>query len=89
MPQSDVPHQVANLIVNELRNGNVPQVAYVDTKRAAAYLSLSGETLERLRVSGGGPKFVKLAKAVRYKLEDLEAWADSHRICSTSEGGAA
>ncbi len=59
-------------------------VGYVDTRGAGRYLGLSAETLERLRVTGGGPSFIKLAKADRYKLDDLDAWADTHRRNSTS-----
>ena len=52
---------------------------------AAAICSLSERTLERLRVSGAGPKFVRLGKSVRYQLDDLEEWIASRVVGSTSE----
>ena len=52
---------------------------------AASLLSLSVRTLERLRVSGGGPKFVKAGKAVRYREPDLQAWIEARIRNSTSE----
>ena len=52
---------------------------------AAKLLRLSERTLERLRVTGGGPKFVKAGRAVRYRECDLEAWIDARVVNSTSE----
>jgi len=52
---------------------------------AATLLHLSERTLERLRVSGLGPKFARLGKSVRYRLADLETWIASQVVGSTSE----
>ena len=53
--------------------------------QAAATLGVSRSTLARLRVSGGGPRYVKIGRKVFYLSEDLYAWLDSHRRWSTSE----
>ena len=56
------------------------------TQREAAYaLRLSERTVERLRVSGAGPCFVKAGRAVRYREIDLEAWIEQRVVSSTSE----
>src|SRR5262249_55366142 len=52
---------------------------------AARFLRLSERTLERYRHSGGGPKFVRQGKCVRYRQEDLEAWVAGCTVGSTSE----
>ena len=57
----------------------------VDTIGAAALLGLSPSTLEKLRVSGSGPQYLKLGRAVRYRLDDLARWADERVVRSTSE----
>ena len=54
-------------------------------REAARLLRLSERTLERLRVSGGGPCFVKANRSVRYREADLEAWIASRVVGSTSE----
>jgi excisionase family DNA binding protein len=54
------------------------------TRAAATYLSLSEAYLEKLRVIGGGPEFVKLGKSVRYEKEVLDRWIASRRRRSTS-----
>ncbi len=54
---------------------------------AADYLRLSKRTLERLRVSGLGPKFVKCGRVVRYRQSDIEAWIAARVVGSTSEAG--
>jgi predicted DNA-binding transcriptional regulator AlpA len=51
----------------------------------AARLGLSERTIERLRLSGDGPRFVKATRSVRYRECDLEAWIASRVVASTSE----
>lgn len=60
----------------------------LDTKAAASRVGLSIVTLERYRVSGEGPQFAKLGKAVRYRPADLDAWVASRLVRSTSEEAA-
>ena len=55
-------------------------------REAAAQLRLSQRTLERFRVSGGGPTYVKAGRLVRYREQDLEKWIASRVVGSTSEG---
>jgi excisionase family DNA binding protein len=52
---------------------------------AARLLQLSERTLERLRLTGGGPLFVKAGRSVRYRETDLERWIDGRVVNSTSE----
>ena len=52
---------------------------------AAELLKLSVRTVERLRTSGGGPKFLKIRNSVRYRLEDVQSWVTSRLVGSTSE----
>jgi predicted DNA-binding transcriptional regulator AlpA len=58
-------------------------------REAAAVLHLSERTLERLRVSGTGPKFVRISRSIRYRLTDIEAYIASRVVSSTSEERAA
>jgi predicted DNA-binding transcriptional regulator AlpA len=59
---------------------------YVRTPDAAARLGCAAQTLERWRIEGGGPPFVKLSpKIVVYDLVDLDSWADARKVSSTSE----
>lgn len=52
----------------------------VDTPEAARRLSVSRSFLEKKRFFGDadGPPYIKIGRAVRYRLVDLEAWAVSH-----------
>jgi predicted DNA-binding transcriptional regulator AlpA len=54
-------------------------------REAATLLHLSERTLERFRVSGTGPKFVRLGRSIRYRLADIEAFIASRIVGSTSE----
>jgi helix-turn-helix protein len=62
------------------------QSPYLPQEAAAQYLGgLSTKTLERWRVSGGGPEFMKLGRRVFYTQATLDAWADSRKRRSTSQ----
>jgi predicted DNA-binding transcriptional regulator AlpA len=66
----------------------------LDTLAAAAYTGLASSTLEKLRVYGGGPRYLKLRRLVRYRQADLDDWLAAHIVSSTSdelscEGGGA
>lgn len=53
---------------------------------AAERLSISVRTLQQWRVVGGGPRFVKLGRAVRYRPDDLAAFVNAGARANTSEG---
>jgi hypothetical protein len=59
----------------------------VRTHEAAAFLGLSGRTLEKHRCTGTGPVFRKLGGRVVYAIEDLETWAAERSCKSTSDAG--
>lgn len=58
------------------------------TAEAAQFLRLSPRTLERLRVQGTGPCFLKIGPGMRarvlYDSEDLHRWID-RKYSATSE----
>lgn len=50
------------------------------TPQAAEYVGLSPATLEKKRLIGGGPRFVRLGgRAVGYDIRDLDKWLDAQR----------
>ncbi|GJM01329.1 MAG: hypothetical protein DHS20C07_30080 [Methyloligella sp.] len=63
--------------------------SYFNTKEAAQCLNLSPRTLERMRVSGGGPQFFKAGPGKRsrvlYARSDLVKWLEARCFDSTSE----
>ena len=56
-------------------------------REAAHVLRLSERTIERMRVSGKGPKFVRINHSVRYRAQDLDAYIAARVVASTSEKG--
>ncbi len=69
-----------------MSNFELPNGA-LNTELAAQYLSLAESTLEKARVSGAGPRYLKLGRAVRYLRSDLDAWMAARAVNSTSEVG--
>ncbi len=58
---------------------------FLSTAQAAHYIGLSRRTLEKMRVVGGGPKYRKHGRYVRYHIDDLDAWSASRAKRSTSD----
>lgn len=55
------------------------------TAEAAHYLGLATTTLNKWRIYGHGPRFVKLGRAVRYRKDDLDRYLADRTKRSTSE----
>lgn len=58
------------------------------TAEAAERLGVSASYMNKLRLVGGGPAFVKMGARVAYDPADLVAWLDGQKRHSTSEYGA-
>ncbi|GJM03883.1 MAG: hypothetical protein DHS20C08_23840 [Rhodomicrobium sp.] len=62
---------------------------FFTTKDAAHLLQLSHRTLERMRVEGGGPPFIKAGNGKRarvlYLKSDLISWLKARRFDNTSQ----
>lgn len=58
--------------------------AKLRTPQAAEFAGLATSTLEKLRVSGQGPAYIKVGKAVIYDVADIEEWLATKRRRSTS-----
>lgn len=55
------------------------------TEKAADYTGLSPSFLNKGRISGTRPRFLKLGRRVMYDVRDLDAWLESRSRNSTSE----
>jgi excisionase family DNA binding protein len=72
---------------NDILRAALTQAAsqFLNTPEAAAYLRLSRRTLEKMRSIGGGPRYRKHGRYVRYHIDDLDKWSTSRTQSSTSE----
>lgn len=65
---------------------------FLTTVECADMLRLSPRTLERMRVKGAGPRYVKAGPGVRakvlYRLSEVTAWTTARSFRSTSEYAA-
>ena len=80
-------HAVASSAPDSAPTGATQWVQEVfNTEDAAAYLKVSRQLLEYLRVAGGGPRYVKLTRLVRYRKAALDEWLLGNERAHTSEG---
>jgi hypothetical protein len=66
-----------------------PLTERLSVEAAARYVGVSASTLNKLRVFGGGPVFIKLGRRVVYDPTDLDSWLMARRRRSTSDSGQA
>ncbi|MGY3590285.1 hypothetical protein ACVIGB_010132 [Bradyrhizobium sp. USDA 4341] len=62
-----------------------PDKPFLNTVEAAAWLRLTKNTLEKMRVHGRGPTYRKHGRYVRYHIEDLVEWSQASKRRSTSD----
>ena len=55
---------------------------------AAALTGLSVSNLNLLRLKGGGPRFMRSGRSVRYRLAEVISWMNRPDFASTSEADA-
>lgn len=64
---------------------NVP-CKHLVTKEAARLMGISHRTLEDWRLTGNGPRFIKLGRRVVYRFEILMEFMDERMRLNTGEG---
>lgn len=47
---------------------------------AANYVGFSTAYLRLCRSKGRGPAFIRVGRSIRYRVADLDAWLDAHRV---------
>ncbi len=57
----------------------------LDTTQTAKLLNCTRRKLESDRIKGGGIRFIKLGKCVRYDLRDIENYIQANTVNSTSQ----
>ncbi len=69
----------------------VPSFECLTTLEAARILRVAKSTLERMRVNGTGPRYLKVGPGKRsrvlYRATEITAWLESQSYGSTSEYG--
>ena len=70
--------------MNTASNGRLLSVT-----EAAERLSVSTSYLNKLRCTGGGPRYVRMGSRIAYDLEDLATWLEAQKRTATSTGAPA
>ena len=60
----------------------------LNNREAAEYLGLKAATLNKWRVYGDGPPFLKVGRLIQYRRSDLDAYLSGRLMRSTSECAA-
>lgn len=60
----------------------------LDTPAVAERLGLKAQRLRILRMTGGGPEYIKIGQKVFYDLRAIDQWLDTRRVANTTQGRA-
>ena len=52
----------------------------IPEKEAAPYIGMSEMYLRVARMKGGGPPYLKIGRAVRYDVRDLDKWLETKKV---------
>jgi len=63
-------------------------IVLLNQKQAAKILTVKEKTLEAWRTRGGGPRFKRIGRLIRYTPNDLQEFVRSSTRASTSDRGA-
>ena len=67
------------------RSSDGKDAVFLTPKQAAGYLRVSKSYLDKLRVYGGGPTFLRFGRKILYRSSELNLWAAERSFKSTSE----
>ena len=75
--------ETVQTVVNSPHTVSKPRL--IDTVQLAEYLGNEVNTCEGWRLKGIGPRFIKVGRLVRYKIQTVDLWIESQTRNSTSE----
>jgi predicted DNA-binding transcriptional regulator AlpA len=74
--------------MNQKSNPDDHNVRLTKEDEAATFIGYSTRALQNWRLRGNGPKFIKVsARSIRYRRQDLIAWAEGLLLSNTSQMG--
>ena len=79
------PKQLEHIDMNSSNVVPSNAEAFLSVSETATHLGVSISLLNKWRVVGNGPTFVKLGRLVRYRLSDIHEWAANNKFGSTSQ----
>jgi excisionase family DNA binding protein len=82
---SNSDHPSHDLHLTAARLAKEQTVEFLTPKQAAGYLCVSKSYLDKLRVYGGGPNFLRFGRKILYRKSELNLWAAEHSFSSTSQ----
>jgi excisionase family DNA binding protein len=71
--------------VGRAPHSELPDADLLTPPEAATYLRVSKSYLDKLRVYGGGPRFMRFGRKIRYRQSELNLWAEQRCFSSTSD----
>ena len=85
MDFDQIPNSAARLAARRESSAADPLSPKLNVKATSRWSGLSISTLNKLRLSGDGPPYIKAGRRVLYDIRDVEAWLAKRKRKHTSE----
>ena len=90
-PREQGPDAVSHQLIGQIDDGPPEPVdhpeRYLTPVQTAKYLSLSVSQLAQMRMRREGPSWIRIGRAVRYDVRELDRWMASLAVNTTHDGG--
>ena len=67
----------------------IPSFRLLRARQAAAAMGVTVGTLAKMRLTGRGPAFIRVGRAICYDQRELTRWLEARTFTSTAEAAAA
>ncbi len=74
------PNRIKKISPEIIRSINNQTRQFIDEKKSSGITKIALPTLRRWRHEGKGPSYIKIGRMVRYDLDELLKFMDSHKI---------
>ena len=85
MDFDQIPNSAARNTAQHESSAANPPSPMLNVKATSRWSGLSVSTLNKLRLSGDGPRYIKAGRRVLYDMRDVEAWLAKRKRNHTSE----
>ena len=58
---------------------------YLNVRQAADFIGISKSSLDKQRLSGKGPRYLRVGSRILYRRDDIDAWLSRFEQSSTAE----
>ena len=72
-------------LTSTIGDAGLVQSKLLNERVLATHLNVTVKAVQAWRQRGGGPKFVRVGRAIRYRPEDVQVWLEANTFETTTD----